>query len=63
MKLIQVFVLVWIFVEVAFLFPILYDTCQNVDASLSLAPVIKMFPYIFIVIFAIVPIYFGFKER
>lgn len=63
MKVGTIFIMLIIFVFVAFLFPTVYDECQNVNASLSVAPIIKVFPWIFLGVLVLVPIYFGLKER
>jgi formate-dependent nitrite reductase membrane component NrfD len=63
MKVGTIFVMLIIFVFAVFLFPTVYDECQNVNASLTMAPVIKVFPIIFLIVTVLVPIYFGLKER
>jgi len=63
MKLGTIFIMTLIFVFAAFLFPTLHDECQNVNASLSVAPLIKVFPWIFLVVIVLVPIYYGLTER
>jgi len=63
MKLGTIFIMLIIFVFAAFLFPTVYDECQSVNASLTMAPVIKVFPWIFLVVVVLVPIYFGLKEH
>lgn len=57
-----VFIMAISFVFTAFLFPILHDDCRNVSDSLPLAPLIRVFPYIFLVVCVLVPIYFGLKK-
>jgi len=63
MKAGTIFVTMILFVFTAFFFPTLHDECQNVNVSLTVAPVIKMFPWIFLAVIVLVPIYYGLKER
>lgn len=63
MKLGTIFIMTIIFVFTVFLFPTVYDECQNVNVTLTMAPVIKVFPWIFLAVTVLVPIYFGLKER
>jgi len=63
MKVGTVFVMLIIFVFTAFLFPTVYDACENVNATLQTAPIIRVFPWIFLAAIILVPVYYGLKER
>jgi len=45
------------FVFLVFLFPTIYEQTTNVNSSLTLAPVIKTFPYLVLAISALVLLY------
>jgi len=45
------------FVFLVFLFPTIYEQTTNVNSSLTLAPVIKTFPYLILAISALVLLY------
>ena len=55
------FVLLAVFVFAAFLFPTLNNACM--EATGDLASLIKAFPYIFLIVTIVFPIYFTLKGR
>ena len=55
------FVLLAVFVFAAFLFPTLNSACM--EATGDLAALIKAFPYVFLVVTFVFPIYFALKGR
>lgn len=63
MKLETLLVMLLIFVFTAFLFPTLYDACRTVNQTLTTAPIIEVFPWIFLMAVIAVTSYLGFKER
>lgn len=56
------FVSLIFFVFVVFLFPTLNDVCVNANTT-DMASVIRIFPYMLLVVVLVFPIYFGIKER
>jgi len=52
-----------VFVFAAFMFPTIQDACANVDSTLTVAPIIKNFPVIFLVVCAVFLFYFLFRRR
>lgn len=54
------FVSVIFFVFVVFLFPTLNEACTNATTA-DMAPVIQAFPYIFLVVACVFPVYFLLK--
>jgi len=52
-----------LFVFVIMLFPELHDVCSNVNATEGIDSLISIFPYIFIAIVLIVPIYYIARGR
>jgi len=63
MELGKIFVMTLIFVFAAFLFPTVNNACQNMNETLTTAPVIKVFPYLFLIAVIAVPLYYIMKER
>lgn len=63
MKFGTIFVMMIIFVFTALLFPTLQEECLLVNSSLTVAPLIKVFPYIFLSVMVLVALYYGVKER
>jgi len=63
MELGKLFVCLIIFIFTAFLFPTLYEACSNVNQTLTVAPVIEVFPWVFLMGIIAVTVYFGVKER
>ena len=63
MKLGKLFVSVLVFVFLVFLFPTVVTECNNVNATLTVAPIIKVFPWILLVISLLIPIYLIIKEE
>jgi len=53
----------FVFVFAAFMFPTIQDACANVDSTLTVAPIIKNFPVIFLVVCAVFLFYFLFRRR
>jgi len=62
-RFIKFFVTIVFFVFLAFIFPTIYSECQNVNASLTTAPIIKVFPWILITVVILVPVYLGIRGR
>jgi len=62
MKLGPFLVSIVVFVFIAFLFPTLYDACRNVNATLTTAPVIQVFPWVLLAVAVLPSIYFGIKQ-
>lgn len=60
MELEKVFTFLGVFVFVAFLFPTLNNACM--EATGDLAPLIKAFPFVFLIVAATFPIYFAIKK-
>jgi len=54
------FVSIIFFVFAVFLFSPLNEACTNATTT-DMAPVIQAFPYIFVAVVAVFPIYFGLK--
>jgi len=51
-------VAILVFAFAAFMFPTMQDACANVNSTLTIAPVIKNFPLVFLAVCAIFPFYF-----
>jgi len=47
-----------VFVFGVFMFPTMQDACANVNSTLTIAPLIKNFPLVFLAVCAIFPFYF-----
>jgi len=59
----RVFVLLILFVFAVMLFPELHNACSNVNATGGIDSLINLFPYIFIAIVLIVPVYYIARGR
>lgn len=61
MELSEIFTVIWIFVSMALVFPLLYDKCTNYSGEFS--SLIHVMPYIVVVVSSIVPVYVYYKRR
>jgi len=59
----RIFMLLILFVFAVMLFPELHNVCSNVNATGGIDSLISIFPYIFITIVLIVPVYYIAKGR